>query len=172
MESPLTEHHTASWFPSPCGVLVLKYTHENLYDACVRGFRPLAGFWFLNATQEDTHAVLVEFPSPCGVLVLKFTRRYTASGRRICFRPLAGFWFLNLWEGLSPSPSSRFRPLAGFWFLNAERNSEAAKTEKPFPSPCGVLVLKLLISVCKVYMKAFPSPCGVLVLKEEHHEET
>ena len=36
------------WFPSPCGVLVLKFhpVHERIF---VQSFRPLAGFWFLNA---------------------------------------------------------------------------------------------------------------------------
>ena len=59
-------------FPSPCGVLVLKWyalASDMLGD---NRFRPLAGFWFLN----------------------------TATSRRqkslsMCFRPLAGFWFLN-----------------------------------------------------------------------------
>ena len=35
-----------------------------------------------------------------------------------------------------------------------------------FPSPCGVLVLKLVIVVMFVAETLmFPSPCGVLVLK-------
>ena len=39
----------AQTIPSPCGVLVLKF--EALvaaHEAGVNGFRPLAGFWFLN----------------------------------------------------------------------------------------------------------------------------
>ena len=61
------------------------------------GFRPLAGFWFLNylfdvLVESDSHG----FPSPCGVLVLKFM--LIVEGQPIVrdgFRPLAGFWFLN-----------------------------------------------------------------------------
>ena len=34
-----------------------------------------------------------------------------------------------------------------------------------FPSPCGVLVLKLTTTALSVVMPTFPSPCGVLVLK-------
>ena len=60
-------------FPSPCGVLVLKF---------------------------DTHAarqeLSAEFPSPCGVLVLKCQSSGTYRRRaRRRFRSLAGFWFLN-----------------------------------------------------------------------------
>ena len=37
------------WFPSPCGVLVLKsFARCNEEGAIVESFRPLAGFWFLN----------------------------------------------------------------------------------------------------------------------------
>ena len=35
-------------FPSPCGVLVLKWQNGLLYTYVTGGFRPLAGFWFLN----------------------------------------------------------------------------------------------------------------------------
>ena len=40
-------------FPSPCGVLVLKFV-DTLNDKQfgVLCFRPLAGFWFLNTTQD------------------------------------------------------------------------------------------------------------------------
>ena len=38
----------------------------------LESFRPLAGFWFLNAVYPAYHA-----------------------GRNAGFRPLAGFWFLN-----------------------------------------------------------------------------
>ena len=60
-------------FPSPCGVLVLKFiakkTGINIDPA---------------------------FPSPCGVLVLKSAHPQLAeTGEGVCFRPLAGFWFLN-----------------------------------------------------------------------------
>ena len=44
-------------------------------DAFLReevGFRPLAGFWFLNSAQFLRVCLEVGvFPSPCGVLVLK-----------------------------------------------------------------------------------------------------
>ena len=40
-------------FPSPCGVLVLKCLEKfSLYLSKKRGFRPLAGFWFLNAVSD------------------------------------------------------------------------------------------------------------------------
>ena len=40
------------------------------------------------------------------------------------------------------------------------------KTDKEFPSPCGVLVLKYsCINFINTYFDEFPSPCGVLVLK-------
>ena len=35
-------------FPSPCGVLVLKSLSRNCIPKLCLGFRPLAGFWFLN----------------------------------------------------------------------------------------------------------------------------
>ena len=35
-------------FPSPCGVLVLKLSRDELSTLLEEGFRPLAGFWFLN----------------------------------------------------------------------------------------------------------------------------
>ena len=35
-------------FPSPCGVLVLKFYREGSNKYGEKGFRPLAGFWFLN----------------------------------------------------------------------------------------------------------------------------
>ena len=34
-------------FPSPCGVLVLKEHTHICYLRIRKGFRPLAGFWFL-----------------------------------------------------------------------------------------------------------------------------
>ena len=37
------------------------------------GFRPLAGFWFLNYIINDGTPIFRDgFPSPCGVLVLKW----------------------------------------------------------------------------------------------------
>ena len=60
-------------FPSPCGVLVLKYEHLDRLGAADESFRPLAGFWFLNRNYT------------------KLERKKTGS-----FRPLAGFWFLNM----------------------------------------------------------------------------
>ena len=84
------------------------------------GFRPLAGFWFLNdfkATVND-----------------KSVSR---------FRPLAGFWFLN---GAAFHRRAGFlicfRPLAGFWFLNCFGEYPNPFDSEWFPSPCGVLVLK------------------------------
>ena len=38
-------------FPSPCGVLVLKCSGLLGMDTRVGSFRPLAGFWFLNASK-------------------------------------------------------------------------------------------------------------------------
>ena len=59
-------------FPSPCGVLVLKYDSRAIYGDFRRGFRPLAGFWFLNSRMDcSRRSRAVLFPSPCGVLVLK-----------------------------------------------------------------------------------------------------
>ena len=60
------------------------------------------------------------------------------------FRPLAGFWFLNdVYQIVIKHAPASFRPLAGFWFLNegdfAVQNAQWLR----FPSPCGVLVLKL-----------------------------
>ena len=40
--------HRAQWFPSPCGVLLLKYTLIGLYESLDDGFRPLAGCCCLN----------------------------------------------------------------------------------------------------------------------------
>ena len=60
-------------FPSPCGVLVLKFYLIFLNHFIDKlGFRPLAGFWFLNLVEKI-----------CIPLVV------------LLFRPLAGFWFLN-----------------------------------------------------------------------------
>ena len=59
-------------FPSPCGVLVLKFVAFLRGKISFAGFRPLAGFWFLN-------------DGKIGLTV----------SRCLCFRPLAGFWFLN-----------------------------------------------------------------------------
>ena len=83
-------------FPSPCGVLVLKSSVSDSWNEYAKGFRPLAGFWFLNR------------------LYLK-----VSIARIACFRPLAGFWFLNrLYLKVSIARIACFRPLAGFWFLN------------------------------------------------------
>ena len=72
------------------------------------GFRPLAGFWFLNCSR--------------GVLA------QSVRGR---FRPLAGFWFLNIVVAdVIADCRAGFRPLAGFWFLN--RRLTRLKQEKPF----------------------------------------
>ena len=52
-------------FPSPCGVLVLKFTDSDCWVSQLSYFRPLAGFWFLNigvtATSED-EAALISVP--------------------------------------------------------------------------------------------------------------
>ena len=64
-------------FPSPCGVLVLKYYFSHMENGC--------------------EAV---FPSPCGVLVLKSEKENVYHGYQFRFRPLAGFWFLNWGYGL------------------------------------------------------------------------
>ena len=40
-----------SKFPSPCGVLVLKLTKTEKPVEKKPGFRPLAGFWFLNTKE-------------------------------------------------------------------------------------------------------------------------
>ena len=59
-----------------------------------------------------------------------------------------------------------FRPLAGFWFLNFFRHCDDDGYVTVFPSPCGVLVLKLKYGhIGTYYGGRFPSPCGVLVLK-------
>ena len=133
-------------FPSPCGVLVLKSLIKVLCIGKRNGFRPLAGFWFLNAhgdgakphgfdcfrplagfwflnTSTSTGARCSrKFPSPCGVLVLKYdVEAIKRHEKYSSFRPLAGFWFLNLRTAATCAIAAvGFRPLAGFWFLNAE----------------------------------------------------
>ena len=67
-----TPHEFTTQFPSPCGVLVLKWRSR----CCVPHFQ-------------------CGFPSPCGVLVLKCNFIHRIRRHRLCFRPLAGFWFLN-----------------------------------------------------------------------------
>ena len=58
------------------------------------------------------------------------------------------------------------RPLAGFWFLNMRVNPKTYHVMSTFPSPCGVLVLKLVKFMSGDKLQyLFPSPCGVLVLK-------
>ena len=60
---------------------------------------------------------------------------------------------------------SGFRPLAGFWFLKTE-SVMYGKRHLGFPSPCGVLVLKVVEDMIdRLDAVEFPSPCGVLVLK-------
>ena len=122
-------------FPSPCGVLVLKWL-------------------------ELRHGMVhhSSFPSPCGVLVLKlllypFFYQY----RRIRFRPLAGFWFLNVVDiDADAFYDSRFRPLAGFWFLNGYNIIVHWLSQYLFPSPCGVLVLKCFLPLrCACLRRAF-----------------
>ena len=62
-----------------------------------------------------------------------------------------------------------FRPLAGFWFLNDLKDELKALAKEQFPSPCGVLVLKYVLSrMLDNLFTVFPSPCGVLVLKSLH----
>ena len=134
-------------FPSPCGVLVLKFEHKISLEMHGFGFRPLAGFWFLNyVIAYDIADFTAWFPSPCGVLVLKLIMKVQVSFRQVkSFRPLAGFWFLNFaGAARCRRPSNRFRPLAGFWFLNFwTRLCGYLPDRHEFPSPCGVLVLKL-----------------------------
>ena len=60
------------------------------------GFRPLAGFWFLNMGRKaGGEEMPLLFPSPCGVLVLKLDADRVTVDIVDSFRPLAGFWFLN-----------------------------------------------------------------------------
>ena len=55
-------------FPSPCGVLVLKFkASPRVSVRLLRGFRPLAGFWFLNNYYPAIQNFFFRFPSPCGV---------------------------------------------------------------------------------------------------------
>ena len=84
------------------------------------------------------------FPSPCGVLVLKYHHGHEGNNvHKRGFRPLAGFWFLNfLSVWMAGFVFNGFRPLAGFWFLNPSEWQHGADSAW-FPSPCGVLVLKL-----------------------------
>ena len=80
-------------FPSPCGVLVLKYYDGNPhYGGRRSGFRPLAGFWFLNPIgMPCTKKTLLWFPSPCGVLVLKCAWKDTrAENAALVSVPLRG----------------------------------------------------------------------------------
>ena len=67
------DEFAARWeeFPSPCGVLVLKYDGSFRYVPAWDSFRPLAGFWFLNFNVSHETRRTKMFPSPCGVLVLK-----------------------------------------------------------------------------------------------------
>ena len=100
------------------------------------GFRPLAGFWFLNTPLEAMKEMLkLMFPSPCGVLVLKLRKRNWPVSSMNCFRPLAGFWFLNILQSiLYIRVTTCFRPLAGFWFLNrkqAQRKRRESRVSVP-----------------------------------------
>ena len=110
-----------SGIPSPCGVLVLKFSaHLISLPYCVMQFRPLAGFWFLNFS-------VISRLTP---ITLEF-------------RPLAGFWFLNfVCIKQDDGAIELFRPLAGFWFLNYATPYLLAIAQNEIPSPCGVLVLK------------------------------
>ena len=61
------------------------------------GFRPLAGFWFLNdfkATVNDKS--VSRFRPLAGFWFLNGAAFHRRAGFLICFRPLAGFWFLNV----------------------------------------------------------------------------
>ena len=57
-------------FPSPCGVLVLKfYETYTAYDENDDRFRPLAGFWFLNPRRARPYGVWIKMPF-CGAEML------------------------------------------------------------------------------------------------------
>ena len=120
-KSPPRPDGFSSQFPSPCGVLVLKSVPLRDTYPLALGFRPLAGFWFLN----------------------RYVVPLVEDFMHIGFRPLAGFWFLNSRRSRVPSRLHRcFRPLAGFWFLNSTVLPMVWLSHAEFPSPCGVLVLK------------------------------
>ena len=51
-------------FPSPCGVLVLKlYGYNKFIGGGAARFRPLAGFWFLNAINSVIENVAISLVS-------------------------------------------------------------------------------------------------------------
>ena len=61
-------------FPSPFGVLVLKYSNSIGNGDSHSRFRPLSGCSFLNDNIEDLGGYVADmFPSPFGVLVLKYS---------------------------------------------------------------------------------------------------
>ena len=62
--------HFCKAFPSPCGVLVLKSGIPHLPNLLVlSGFRPLAGFWFLNPRRARPYGVWIKMPF-CGAEML------------------------------------------------------------------------------------------------------
>ena len=82
-------------FPSPYGVLVLKYSARLSMWYDVFRFRPLTGCWCLNSA------------------ISCFTRFKTR------FRPLTGCWCLNgKCLEVNGFAERRFRPLTGCWCLN------------------------------------------------------
>ena len=109
----------------------------------VNRFRPLAGFWFLKFVRVRHISSHCRFPSPCGVLVLKGANAAAKVAKAQGFRPLAGFWFLKMkTDEKRRILFESFRPLAGFWFLKTTACFRIFSACS-FPSPCGVLVLKV-----------------------------
>ena len=77
--------------------------------------RPLAGFWFLNATVG---------------------KRFESG--ELGFRPLAGFWFLNKSLCMhQQQESGSFRPLAGALYLSFPRRYGGSGEQR---EPMGALV--------------------------------
>ena len=129
-------------FPSPCGVLVLKWKTTQPYRWPMRCFRPLAGVPYLSFPRR--YGGSGEQREPMGALVpcVHFCRygRFTAC---VHGAPSTAY--------AVPLPRSG----RGGW--------------RYAPSPCGGLVLKFLGERAEDRMDgAFPSPCGVLVLKSKY----
>ena len=62
------------WFPSPCGVLVLKL-FKYLVGGLVAVFPSPCGVLVLKSFGKAVDFKALPFPSPCGVLVLKYMNK-------------------------------------------------------------------------------------------------
>ena len=129
--------------PSPCGVLVLKCRPCSSIRSGSTCFRPLAGFWFLNSSLQETRPDGAEVSVPLRgspILASPVATGEVASNAsrwgRLCLACTSDamkVYSLRPWRPLrhtacATSPAlagearGTLRPLAGFWFLNSVRN--------------------------------------------------